>query len=289
MNSDQEQGNQENNYESDEYLDESTKLTKKQLTWLIAGGAISFILSFIILFPFDGIIRSSLKSQLPPEVRLEFTNLDLGFFGQTKVEALSIQNEPAFGLEAETVVADIKKLALLRFSPKGKLRLNSGSFNVGSTAASYKAIEITADLNDVRRPASQWEGNIMIRVQQLEPEELPSIISNLPIAADELTVSRITLPLQFQNGQLNFGKSRLQSSLFTVSLEGSGRLSNQLAATMLDAKLCIKPVEDIEEKNPKMHELYIMAGGATGGELCMKLTGLLASPTFTPIETAPAQ
>lgn len=280
---------QDTNYEVDEFLDEDTKLTKKQLTWLIVTCVISFLISFLFLFPFDGIIRSSLRSQLPSDVRLEFANLNLGLFGQTKVEAFSIQNQPTFGLDSESIVADISKLSLLRFSPVGKLRLNSGSFSVGSTVASYKVIDITTDMNDLRRPTSQWNGNIMIRIQQLEPEELPPMIANLPITADELIISRITLPLQFQNGQLNFGKSRLQSSLFSISLEGSGRLSNQLAATMLDAKLCIKPVEDIEEKNPKMNELYIMAGGAAGGELCMKLTGLLASPTFTPIETTPAQ
>jgi len=274
--------------EFDDDIDESdTRLTPRQRVWAFSAGAISFVVFLIVLFPFEGILRSSLQKRLAPDVKLEFTSMQLGLLGQTKVEDLSVQSGN-FQLEADSLVADLKKWSLLRLAPKGMVRLNGGNFAVGSLSAAFKSLDVNLDMSSLDAPASDWEGTIQIRLDKVEPEQLPDLLSSLPISADELTIQRLSLPLQFRRGRLDFNQSQLQSPLFTIRLEGGGKVGASLFDTSLDGKICLKPVDDLEVKNEAMFGFYIMAGGSAGGELCMRLSGMLSSPNFDKIEPPPA-
>lgn len=275
--------------ELDESLEEEARLSGRQRLWVAVAGVVSFFLFFVLLFPFEGILKSTLQKRLAPALRLEFTSMKLGLIGQTKIDDLSLQSDGGFRLEAENAVADLKKLPLIRFAPKGTVRLNGGNFGIGNFGGSFKSLDFNLDMSTVTAPPSQWEGTIQIKLDRLEPEQLPELLAMLRATPEELTIERLILPLQFKKGTVDFNQAQIQSPLFTVRLEGTGRLSASLSDTSLDGKVCLRPVDDLETRNEGLYNFYIMNGGAAGGELCMKISGMLMSPNFSPVDQAPAQ
>lgn len=279
---------QELEEEFDEAEEEKSRLSGKQRLWLIVSGVVSFFLFLVLLFPFEGILRNVVLKRLGPNLKVEFSAFKLGLIGQTKIDDLSVQSTSGFRLDAESAAADLQKLALLRFSPKGTVRLNGGNFTMGKFSGAFKSLDITMDMSRLDAPASQWEGTIQVKLDDLQPEQLPDLLSMLPVSGDDLSVQRVTIPLQFRKGTLDFGQSQLQSTLFSVRLEGNGHVGASVLNTSLDGKVCLKPVDDLETRNEGLHGVYMMAGGTAGGELCLKISGVLSSPSFTRLDQAPA-
>lgn len=273
----------------EEALDEEALLSGRQRMWVAVAGVVSFITFLLLFFPFEGILKSMLQKRLAPAMRLEFTGMKLGLIGQTKIDDLSLESNGGFRLEAESAVADLKKLALIRLTPEGKVRLNSGNFAIGNFGGSFKSLDVNLDMSAISAPPAQWEGTIQVKLDRLEPEQLPGLLAMLPATPEELTIERLNLPLQFKKGVVDFNQTQIQSPLFTVRLEGTGRLSASLSDMSLDGKVCLRPVDDLETRNEGLYNFYIMNGGAAGGELCMKISGMLMSPNLSPVDRTPAQ
>jgi type II secretion system protein N len=269
--------------------EEEPQLSRNQRLWAVASGVISFLLFLVVLFPFEGILKSTLKKKLAPAIRLEFATMKPGWIGQSKIEDLSIFTEGGFRLEAETTVADLKKLSLFRASPEGQIRLTGGYLGSGNFGGSFRSLDIRLDLSSVMAPPSQWEGSIQLKLDRFEPEQLPGILAMLPATPEELVIERLTLPLQFKKGTVEFHQTQLQNPLFTVRIEGTGRLGSTVMDSSLDGRVCLRPVDDLETRNEGIYNYYIMNGGTAGGELCMKISGMLANLSFSPLEQAPAR
>lgn len=268
----------------DETLEENP-LERRQIVLLVAAGAAAFLVFLLLFFPFDGILRSILKSQLPGGTRLEFTDFRPSLFGRTTAEGLVVARDPGFKLEAESATLEVKLAALLRKSPRGSLRLNQGTLSGGPVSGTFKSVDVVLDLNDIiSKPPREWEGTAQLRVNQFEPDQMPQIpiLQKIPLPPSDIAVSRLQLKVTFSGGTMNINQADLQSTLFQVRVEGSGRPSQDLASMPMEGRVCVKPVDDLESKNGMVSMLYNTVSGGGTGETCFKVTGTLAAPSFAP-------
>lgn len=266
-------------------LQDDKPLERRQIIVLALAGAGAFFVFLFLFFPFDSIVRSLLKSRLPGGTRLEFTDLRPSLLGSTKAEGLIIAREPGFKLEAESATLEMKLMALLRMSPRGSLRLNQGSFSGGPLSGSFKAVDVVLDLNDVAtRPPREWEGTAQIRVNQFEPDQMPQIpiLQKVPLPLSDIVISRLQLKVTFSGGSMHINQADLQSTLFQLRLEGTGRPVQDLSSMPMDGRICVKPVDDLESRNGMVAMLYNTVSGGGTGETCFKVSGSLAAPSFAP-------
>lgn len=279
----------EENEDLQEETAEEATLSGRQRLWVVLAGLLSFLFFSFLFFPFEGILRSVLQGLLPPQVRLDFSTVKLGFAGATTVEDLQLRGTDGLYFETEQLAADLKTMALLRRAPQGVIRLKNGSFSAGRFSGTVESVDLTLNMRNMSLPLSQWEGVMQWKIRGMQPEQLPDILNAIPASPQELSIQQLSLPLRFQNGIVDFGQTQLQTSVFVIRLEGTGRLGRSAGQTSLDGRVCLRPVDDLETKNEPLYSLYIMSGGTAGGELCMKMTGTLARPNIQPIERQPAQ
>lgn len=258
---------------------EESRLTGRQKLWVGLCAAVTFAVFLVVFFPLNEFLRYQL-SNFSKQIQADFVNLDLNLFAADTVDGLSVQlpgNGPRF--TAGRIESELGWLDLLGAAPDGIVRMFTAEFSMPATLA-FEANEIQLDMDiaDVRKSLAIWNGQLDLPARGVRLDRL--LLDNLPIpiALDELKIARINLKLLFEEGAVSFNDAELISDLFRVTLNGSGRMGRNIGATTVNARLCLKPVANLENKNPELFSIYIMGGGSAGGELCADISGSLGAP-----------
>ena len=265
--------------ESDDLEDfEESRLTGRQKLWVGLCAAVSFVVFLVIFFPLNEILRYQLGN-FSKQIQADFVDLDLNLLGPDTVDGLSVQlpnNGPRF--TAGRIESELGWLNLLGAAPDGIVRMFTAEFSMPSMAFEANEIQLDMDIADVRKSLAVWNGRLDLQARGVRLDRLPLDSLPIPIALDELKIARINLKLLFEEGAVSFNDAELISDLFRVTMNGSGRMGRNIGATTLNARLCLKPVANLENKNPELFTIYIMGGGSAGGELCANISGSLAAP-----------
>ncbi len=261
----------------DEEFEES-RLSGRQKLFVFLTAAVSFLVFTIVFFPLEELIRYQLRS-FEKQLAIDFATLDLNVFGDDVVGGFSAQlPDNSGGFSAETIKSELSWVDLAAASPKGLVQFEDSELHMQGFAFDAATMDLTLDIDDANKILTTSQGSIQLLAGGVKFTQLPLDGLPIPISLDELNVRRLNLMLNFSNGGVDFQDSSLISDLFTARLTGTGRIGGNLGATALQATLCLKPVDDLENKNPELFTVYIMGGGAAGGELCADITGTVSRP-----------
>ncbi|MCR9144565.1 MAG: type II secretion system protein GspN [bacterium] len=284
---DQEQRAFEAEGEGDEDLDlldeefEESRLTGKQKVFVFLTVTLSFWIFTAVFFPLDDAIRHQLRSY-EKTVAVDFATLDLNLLGDDTMGGFSAElANVSIGFSAEQIKSELSWFDLLASAPKGLVQFENAEFHMQGFAFDAATMDLNLDIEDAERLLTTSRGRVRLLAGGVKFTQLPLDSLPIPISLDELEVRRLDLVLNFSNGGVDFEDSNLLSDLFTARLSGTGRIGQTLSSTTLQAKLCIKPGNDLENKNPELFTVYIMGGGAAGGELCVDIGGTVARPQLT--------
>ena len=257
---------------------EEYRLTGRQKLIVAATATVSFFIFSLVFFPLEGLIRYQLQ-QYEKLISLDFASLDLNFFGSDTIDGLrgNVPNA-GIGFSAERTESELKWRDLISSQLDGPVRLQNVDFHMEGLAFEAATLELFTRIPNLQSPLATWNGRVQIRGGGMQITELPLASLPMPVNIDQLRVQKLDLIMKFANGTVDFEDTVLISDLFTARLTGTGRLGGNLGATGLHAKLCLRPGADLENKNPELFTLYIMGGGAAGGELCADIAGSIASP-----------
>jgi hypothetical protein len=260
---------------------EETTLAPSQKFWIGVVTVVSFLLFSIAFFPLDSLLRDMLQNPQSP-VRLNFTSLDLNLFSEDEITDLGFR-AGNFTLNANRVESGLSWLGLMRNDLKGVIAVPEGlSLQAGDLSITGKRANIILDLDKARElPASQWNGAIQLELQDVRFASLPSGIP-LPLSPEDLEVPAARINASFTSGALSLERSSIQTNLFNISIGGGGRIPGTLGSMVLDGRLCLRPVSNLQEENPAIFGFYTAMGGTGGGELCFLLKGNLSNPQFQP-------
>lgn len=259
---------------------EESRLTMRQKLWVGLCATASFVVFLVIFFPLNEFLRYQLGS-FSKQIQADFVDLDLNLFSPDTVDGLSVQlpnNGPRF--TAGRIESQLAWLDLLGSAPDGPVRIDTAEFAMSDLAFTARQINLDIDIADVRNSLAVWDGQLDIQARGVRFDRLPLDKLPIPIDLSELKIGRLDLKLLFEDGAVSFPDGKLVSDLFRLTLKGSGRMGNTLGATTVDARVCIEPVSDLENKNPDLFTIYIMGGGAAGGELCADINGSIGAPNF---------
>lgn len=250
---------------------------------LVCAGA--FLVALALFLPYSDIVRRVLSAQTR-QASINFADLDLNVFGADEIKDLRIAFAGGSSLNAASVRSGLSWLGLAGQRPDGRIEFTG--FELRSSALELRAASLQLSFDDVDIPAgqnlSQIRGQLKLNAQDVQIDQAPGLLGAF------LTGERGAL--QSVQGELVAGGQSLRlrqplnasGSLFTVRLDGGIQLSNALAASALNLNVCIRPAADLETRDPEMFQVYIFQGGAAGGELCRRVSGVLGRPQ---IEEAP--
>ncbi len=261
--------------------EEEHRLTFRQKLIAAAVTAVSFLVFFILFLPYGDIIRYSL-GRARSAVSIDYTELNLSLFGADTASGLRVALPGgAANLDAAEASSTLSWRGLLTGSPRGVLQLSDVQYSAQGLALKAGQAALDLSLSGVNGPANRWEGEATLAAGNIAFDTSP--LPPLPmveIRPEDLAIKALRLRLQFRAGTVSFDNSSLTSDLFTARLSGAGRLGQAFGATNLDAQVCLVPSPQLESKNESLYQAYLLAGGAMGGELCVKITGPLSNPQF---------
>lgn len=255
---------------------------QKWMTGLTILG--SFFVFFLILFPYQSALRAFL-STYSRSFQLNYSTLDLSLFGESQLADLILVLPDRSSLESSLVTTTISPINLaVSGRASGSLVLHNPDLNLKEFSFQAANLDSDFDLDGVTGNPEQISGSGNIRLKNPQIRKLPAKIP-LPISPEDIKIDRLLIRFSIEGGNLKLDGSKLDSELFSVRLDGSGKLATPLDRTTLEAKLCLNPSPDLEGKNPTLYGMYLMAsGGQDRSVLCYRISGVLASPRIDPAQ-----
>ena len=262
---------------------EAGRLTGRQKLTVLLTVVVSFVIFSIILLPYDLLLREFVFSRIARMVRIDFSSMDLNLFSSDEIEDLSVTLPDGSFVKAASVVSGIKYRDMLAEHPQGTITLNDAQISIGNFAVESSAIQVVMNLRNIRDGMAKWLGSLSVRTGKLNTQRLEGLLPvSLPL--EGLVMNSLTVNLRFAQGRMTFDGTRAVTNFFAVSFNGAARLAaGGFSSARLDGKICVKPADDLEEKNNTLFGYYLAAGGAAGGEKCFSLRGTPKSPSFNPM------
>lgn len=285
----------EHNSEADlfEFEDQEAEgLSRSQRRWVTLICLVSFIVFSVVFFPLDVFLRYVLKEALAGS-QIHFSSLDLNVFGNDRIESFSLAMPEGRTIEAGFIESGLSKAGLISDDLNGKVSITKPAYSGGGTGLSAASIEMNFALSDALLPASNWNGSADVNVSGVSVEKIPSDIP-LPIPLEDIRITSIDLKTNWNNGNVNYNGSRINSNMFLIKIDGTGRVRGQGNTTAVDlsGKVCLRPAGNLEQEHPQIYGFYIFQGGAAGGQLCYNISGPVPGPlrnlSFTKEENSAA-
>ena len=266
--------------EEEEEEEETFQLNPKQKLQLLGILLSSFLFFSLLLFPYQKLARYFF-SKLANQISLSTGELDLSFLGTSFIDDISFPLGAGKSIRARQLQIEIPLLSLMGSSVDGDTRLKELQYSSETMAFAANELLVSLDLEGYSKPPEQWEGSIYIDSKNFNLLQLniPQLES-LGVDLSQMKVESFGLRLGFEQGKLSFDGSQLRSNYFTLKLKGFAQLQEAMAASRLNAEICIFPSPELENINSELMGVYILAGGSAGGELCLKVRGKLSQPDF---------
>lgn len=279
----EEDGLDEDGLDGEEGEEELGKLSFKQKVFVFLTVVLSFVVFSFVLVPYDLVLREFVLSRFSKMAKVDFSALDINLFSEDEVSNLSVALPNGSSIRAEQVISGLKYRSLISEQLQGAVTLSAVAVNLSGLGFETSTLQTNFDLANITAAMARWSGRVSVITGRLEFQRLPGFLSAaLPL--DDLVVQSLNLNLRMTRGRLNYNDSVIRTNFFQVNLDGDGRLARDFLSSTLNGKLCLKPAQNLEEKNKMLFDFYTLAGGSLGGELCLGLKGTLKAPNYKPIQ-----
>ncbi len=257
-------------------------LDLRQKMYTLAAAAVSFAIFFIILFPYENIVRSVLNSENNP-VKIQYSSLNLSLFGESRLRNAVMVTRDGTKLNAQEAIIDVSLLRLIPGSLKGELFFDTFRLQLSGTGLEAGALEIITDLKNYLKPADQYDGTVTINANKASFTSFPAGIP-LPLNASDLIIERLQLIVTMKQGSYSIDNSSLKSNLFTIQIKAGGKLAPEFTRSPLNGTMCLTPVSGLENVNPSVYGMYLMLGGGSfQPQVCFGLSGTIGAPAANPV------
>ncbi|MDW7976024.1 MAG: type II secretion system protein GspN [Leptospiraceae bacterium] len=254
------------------------RITTTQKFILIFVGVFSFLVFTLLLLPYSALIRYALLTFIK-EIKIDYVELKLGIFSPIVLKDFYITNEKNFTLTGDEAQLKLNIWKLLGKKIQGNLLVQNGQIKIENIELNLKNARIQALFeNSFDEPLNQWKGSIEAKTREIQFKELMGQFKNLPIPDEQKVFRNVNLQIKMDKGSFSIPKSNIDNPLFKISLQGSGNLANDLANSIIDARICLNPNPNLEEINPSIYGFYLTLGGSMGGEWCAKIQGTISNP-----------
>lgn len=258
--------------------DQAVRLTFRQKMICIGAVIGAFFVFSIILFPYEIVFRYAISSYANG-VSVDFTQIDFNIVGSHGAEGLRIATPDGSAFEFEEIESGIPLRGIFSGRPKGKVSIRNASVELPRYAFEAPAATLEMDLEGLDDNPQFWNGEFSLQTDLLKitrmPEDLP-----LPFSPDQIKIRHVKVTGRISEGNLNVAGTKLQSNLFNIDMEGTVRLLQPIEASQINVKVCLQPSPKLEEDNNAVYNMYIMIGGAAGGNLCFPISGSFAAPNW---------
>ncbi|MBE7411339.1 MAG: type II secretion system protein GspN [Leptospiraceae bacterium] len=266
---------EDDEFDEDEYS--VTTLTLKQKILLIFGGIITFLIFFILLFPLEEFIRSSIsKVSSQKGYYIDFKKLKIPIFGSKVIDSLTIQTPDGLGLKSEEIEINSSFYNLAIYgSFSGSIQANSIKFDKKEISLNIKSILLEGKLNGLGDEMSQLNGNIAIQATNGMLVKIPI----LPMIGElkDTTIKNISIILKLKNGRFQIEKGILDTSIGRLSFKGKIEYTGNLGNSRIDLEICPKLSANFSAERPDLSDmLQVFSKG--NPDFCVPIQGTMEQP-----------
>ena len=221
----------------------------------------AFIFFSILFFPMEKIIKHYF-SKFAQTLKLEYSQIDLKFFGTSSIENASLILGKSFGIKSSNVLFGIPLITINSNHQEGYIELNNVALYINPTRIQTKKININLVLNNIKEGINHLEGVVDISTENPIMQEFHiKELENFGIDLSKLEIKKIFAKLNFEQGILKIDNTIIQSNYFKIVISGNILLKEIISDSVPDASICLIPLPDLETKNPQIFGAFNLIGG----------------------------
>lgn len=275
---------QENSNELDDELnselldEEEIPLTTQKIILLASIGFGFFLLFVILLFPLEEVIKSSIidftKSR---NISFEFKDIKFPILGQKRIDSFVFSPTNETTIKSEETLIDLKLLDLIQNKIDGDVTFSSFSIDSGATSILLKNLNLSGRLSGFDERITKTTGDLNIIIRSGKIISLPEI--PLVGEAKDIQIIKGSFILKFRSGKILLERGSFDTSWFKFNFSGTIRLSDILAMSVLDLKICATAQEKFANERPDLAGMLAILP-QENGKSCIPIKGTLKNPEF---------
>lgn len=269
--------------QEEEIIQEETQkitLTRTKKIILLVIGVFSYFFFLLFFLPYSNFLKIFLNKSFK-DYKIEYSSLELGIFSPIVFKNLYFSNQFDFFLRADQLTLKLNLWKLLNQNLKGEIFIRDGNIKIKDLDVDLNNFIFNVDLdNSYDTPLEKWNGNILLQIKTIDLNELFGPLKNFSLDEEQKKIKNSKISITIVKGNYDIKNFQFDSELFRAKGNFSGNLQTNIAISTISGKLCLVPVQNLEEKNPVIYGIYISAGGSLGGELCLKISGNFSDPKF---------
>lgn len=246
--------------------------SRKQWTLIALTTLLSFLVFLIVLFPYDLLIRYIIDS-VSGRIRIEFLEMNPSLFGTTEIKDLRVVLSPKESVEAENVSIHLSPFQLFNRNAHGTVFGSRINVDLQELGIEVGALSGDLNLDGLDMPPASWNGDVLVNGSNIFFNDIPPIMKFVPLQPDEYRIKKIKVNSIFSGGRFDLKGSSAITELFTVKVENGGGRFDKRGNVILDGRICITPVKDLEKKNENIMQMIAILGIDPTRPFCYKVSG----------------
>lgn len=256
--------------------EEHTKVNRKQLFTLVAIAFVSFLVFTLFIFPLNEIVRSILiKTGKETGIFMDAKEIHFPMIGRKSFDSFVASFPSGTSIKAEEISLGVSLFGLLQSRLEGDANVGYFNFEGSEWAASIQTLDIPLRLSPIDDKITKWngEGEIDLAGGKIkESSEIPFLGS-----LKGTDIRKANLVFKIRSGKLLLERGILESSLAKFQFQGVVRLSDNLAFSQLDLKVCFTLTEKFAQERQDLVGMVALLP-QEGGKTCIPIRGTFSSP-----------
>ncbi|EOQ96436.1 type II secretion system protein N [Leptospira wolbachii serovar Codice str. CDC] len=256
--------------------EEHSKLNRNQVFTLVAVAILSFFIFTLFIFPLSEIFRSVLiKTGKETGIFMDAKEINFPMIGRKSFDSFVASFPSGTSIKAEEISLGVSLLGLLQSRLEGDANIGYFSFEGSEWAASIQTLDIPLRLSSIDDKITKWngEGEIDLSGGKIkESAEIPFLGS-----LKGTDIRKANIVFKIRSGKLLLEQGSLESSFAKFQFQGVVRLSDTLAYSQLDLKVCFTLTEKFAQERQDLVGMVALLP-QEGGKTCIPIRGTFSSP-----------
>ncbi len=254
---------------------ENKSLSIKEKLILLLLGISAFLLSFLMLFPIEEIVRFMIgRVSHEAGFVLDFKKLDFPIFGKKSFDAVYFLNKDGIEFKSEELLADVGIKQLYSAKLDGEVQASPFEIDTHDLTITGSSLKSKVNLSNIDEGFSAVSGSVEILMNASKITRFPVIPFVGDLSGTQIKTLNITVR---KNGAiLNLEKALLHLSIAKIRVKGSINLSPVFKNSQLNLEVC--PELDKKyaaERSDIANGLELLKKGPEG---CFPLQGTISDP-----------
>ncbi|EMY68778.1 type II secretion system protein GspN [Leptospira vanthielii] len=256
--------------------EEHSKLNRNQIFSLVAITILSFFVFTLFIFPLSEIVRSVLiKTGKETGIFMDAKEIHFPMIGRKSFDSFVASFPSGTSIKAEEISLGVSLFGLLQSRLEGDANIGYFSFEGGEWAAGIQTLDIPLRLSSIDDKVTKWngEGEIDLSGGKIkESAEIPFLGS-----LKGTDIRKANIVFKIRSGKLLLERGSLESSFAKFQFQGVVRLSDTLAYSQLDLKVCFTLTEKFAQERQDLVGMLALLP-QEGGKTCIPIRGTFSSP-----------